>query len=516
MLSRYFGPRIHSHIQVFLLSALAASLVLSKFVMSLSMMLLVLNLLLEANFKTYWENIRTSRLFHWVALLFLIHVISLAWSSNLTYGFHDIKVKLPLLVIPLVLTAHPISSRKQLKWILQIFLASVLFVTLYNYLAYQQVFGPRDYDDIRGMSLFDSHVRLSLMVVMAIVATVQLYRWRSIPVFLMMAIVVWLHYYTYFSQVLSGAMALVSIYTVYGFYWLHRRYKILAYSAFSVFMILTVSAIVWLFKPITFDPDLYRPELLSAERTAEGNVYTHNPTEVCPETGKPIDIYICHPELRREWNKVSDIPYDNGRDRKGQLIFRTLTRYMASKDLRKDAAGFKQLDMKDIRAIERGHTSFHHKGIWSRVSGLRYQINNVTDPNGHSLLERLEYWRTGTEIAGENWLIGTGSGDVQDAFNKKYEENKSPLEEEHRDRAHNMFLTMLLSFGIIGLLVFLLLHFDFMRTQFKAGQLVGLGFIAIILVSYLVEDTLETQSGVTFFGLFYGLFIVAPKKRVKS
>lgn len=516
MLSRFFGSQIHSRIHLFLLCALASSIVVSKFVMSLSMMLLLLNLLLEADFKTYWNNLKTHRLFIWIGVLFCLHIISLAWSQNLDYGFHDVKVKLPLLIIPLVLTAKPVPRKSQLKWILGIFLATVLFVTLYNFMAYEQIFGARNYDDIRGMSLFDSHVRLSLMVVMGIVITVQLYRWRILPVFLMMAIVVWLHFYTYFSQVLSGVMVLIAIYVMYGFYWLHNRSKILAYSSLVAVIAALVASLIWLISPITYDKSLYTPEALGDARTREGNPYTHNPTEVCPETGKPIDIYICHPELRREWSKVSNIPYDTGRDVKGQLIFRTLTRYMASMDLKKDAEGFQKLTVKDIRAIEQGQASINHRGIWSRINGLRYQLNNVTDPNGHSFLQRIEYWRTGLQIAQQNWLIGTGGGDVQDAFNQSYEENNSLLTEEHRDRAHNMYLTMLLSFGIVGLIVLLFSHFDYLKLQFSNGQLVGLGFITIILISYIVEDTLETQSGVTFFGLFYGLFIVPFKKRAKS
>lgn len=516
MLSRYFGPRIHSQIHVFVLCALASSVVFSKFVMSLGMMLLLLNILLEGQFSTYWKNIRASRLFLWVALFFLLHLVSLLWSDNLTYGFHDIKAKLPLIVIPLVLVAKPIENRSYLKWILGIFLAAVLFVTFTNFLSYHQLFGPREYNDIRGMSLFDSHVRLALMVVMGIVVAVQLYRWRLIPVFLMTAIVVWLHFYTYYSQVLSGVIVLIGIYTVYGFYWLHRRYKLLAFAGLSIVVICTVSSIVWVFTPMTYDKTQYTLEKLGNERTAEGHLYEHNPSEVCPETGKPIDIFICPVELRREWNAVSEIPYDGGRDVKGQLIFRTLARYMASMDLRKDAEGFSHLKPQDIRAIEHGQTSFQNKGVWARINGIRYQFSNVSNPNGHSFLQRIEYWKTAVQIIEDNWMIGIGGGDVQDKFNQLYDENNSLLTEEHRDRAHNMYLTSWLSFGILGLVLLLLSHFHYFKVQFKDGNLVGLAFIVIMLISYLVEDTLETQSGVTFFGLFYGLFCVPRKKSAKN
>lgn len=516
MLSRYFGSRIHTQIHLFLLCSLAASVVCSKAIMSVGMVLLLLNLIVERDYSKYWENIRKSRLLLWIISFFVLHILSLAWSTNLDYGIHDIKAKLPFIVLPLVLTAKPLSKRSDLRYVLGIFLASVLFVTLFNFISYQQIFGNRNYDDIRGMSLFDSHVRLSLMVAMAIVVAVQLYRWKALPVFLMLAIVVWLHFYTYFSQVLSGAMVLIAIYCAFGFYWLYRRYKIFAFSGLIIIIVSISSSMVWLFSPITYNKNDYDFTALRKETTKEGNLYTHKLGEVSPETGKPIDIYICHPELKREWNKISKIPYDGGRDVKGQLIYRTLIRYMASKDLKKDAEGIKSLSKNDIQAIEKGHSSIYYRGIWSRFYGLRYQLSNVTDPNGHSLLQRLEYWKTGIQIAQQNWIFGTGTGDVQDVFNSQYDKNNSKLLDENRNRSHNMYITILLSLGIPGLFLLLISHFEFLKIQFSKGELVGFAFIIIILVSYLVEDTLETQSGVTFFGLFFGLFIVPFKKESKS
>jgi hypothetical protein len=479
------------------------------------MMLLLLNILLEADFKEYWQRIKSTRLFHWLVFLFVWHIISLLWSQNWDYGFHDVKVTLPLIVIPLVLTCKPIGSRQRLKWILGIFLATVLFSSLFNFLSYHQVFGPRYYDDIRGMSIFDSHVRYALMIVTSIIIAVQLYRWRILPLFLMVAIVVWLHFYTYYSQVLTGSIVLIGIYAIYGFYWLFHRSRILAFGSLFVFVGLIISALIWIFSPITYDPEVYHKDILNKERTAEGNGYYNKPGEVSPETGKPIDIFICHKELKREWEKASTIPYYD-RDSKGQYIFRTLTRYMASKDVRKDAEGFQQMSQKDIRAVEKGATSIYNKGIWARINGLRYQLNNATDPNGHSLLQRIEYWKVGMHLSSENWLIGVGGGDIQDSFNEYYEATDSLLTEEHRDRTHNMYLTVLLGFGLPGIFLLLVSHFHYLKEQFKNGQLVGLGFIIIIMISYLVDDTLETQSGITYFGLFYGLFIVPLKKPRKT
>jgi hypothetical protein len=104
-----------------------------------------------------------------------------------------------------------------------------------------------------------------------------------------------------------------------------------------------------IFKPITYNPADYTYKILG-HRSAEGNVYYHKPGIVSPETGKPIHIFISYVELKREWEKASEIPFD-GLDIKGQQIKSTVIRYMASKDLKKDAVGFSKLSKKDIESI---------------------------------------------------------------------------------------------------------------------------------------------------------------------
>jgi hypothetical protein len=39
-------------------------------------------------------------------------------------------------------------------------------------------------------------------------------------------------------------------------------------------------------------------------------------------------------------------------------------------------------------------------------------------------------------------------------------------------------------------------------------EFIGFAFIVIALGTFLIEDTLETQTGVTFFAFFYGLFLI--------
>ena len=144
-------------------------------------------------------------------------------------------------------------------------------------------------------------------------------------------------------------------------------------------------------------------------------------------------------------------------------------------------------------------------GLLARMNSIKYQIRSEADPNGHSLLQRIEYWKTGLMIIANHPISGVGTGDVQVAFDEQYEKNNSPLTEDNRLRAHNTYLTTWITFGVFGFIFFVALVW-FAADRFKAADYLGVAFMVICFVTFMIEDSLETQAGVTFFAYFWGLF----------
>lgn len=169
MLDRWFGHNTHYYLHLLGLVGVAVGLPLSKVVLSISTMFLLLNLLLKADFKTYFENWKSSRTFVLIVAFFLLHFVGLIWSENISYGLNDIWKKIPLIIIPLVATAIPFNVRIDRRFILLTFVASVMITSILNVLFYHQVIGDREVIEFRNMSQFGSHVRYALLVVIAIV-----------------------------------------------------------------------------------------------------------------------------------------------------------------------------------------------------------------------------------------------------------------------------------------------------------------------------------------------------------
>jgi len=514
MLNRIFGKNFHDYFHLFGICALAIGLPSSKVILSIASMLLLLNVLLEANFKTYWQNIKSNKLFLVLLCFWSLHIIGLLWTSDFNYAINDIRIKITLLLIPLILTIKPVRSEKSIQLILSFFVATLIVTSLFNIASFLNWVGNKSYTDIRELSQFGSHIRYGILI--AIGAGITLYylwrlenrrKWLLLPVF------IWFCYYTYYSQIISGLIALVVIIFTFILFLTFKKSKVFGMLTGSIAVILLIIPLYFLFSKEKNETKLDYKTI--EDYTPYGNLYSHYLDESTFENGKPVFAYVCEEELKEGWQKVSKMNYDS-LDRKGQPLRFTLMRYMTSKNLRKDGKDFLKLTPEDIRHVENGIAMVEetNPGLMARLNGIKFQIHHSVDPNGHSLLQRIEYWKTGWQIIRSNWLLGVGTGDVQNAFNLQYQKMKSPLFEKNRLRAHNSYLTSWITFGIFGFIIFIFLNFSFLFVQIKRKNFIGIMFIAVAMCTFLIEDTLETQMGVTFFAFFYGLF--SPKMNSES
>jgi len=103
-----------------------------------------------------------------------------------------------------------------------------------------------------------------------------------------------------------------------------------------------------------------------------------------------------------------------------------------------------------------------------------------------------------------------GNGDVKTEFQEYYEAVDSPLSQKWRRRAHNQFLTFLISFGLPGLLIFVVALVVPLYLAGRQRSFLAAGFLILLMLSMLSEDTLETATGAAFSALFYALFVFGP------
>ena len=255
-------------------------------------------------------------------------------------------------------------------------------------------------------------------------------------------------------------------------------------------------------------------------RTEHGNAYTFNLENPETENGFPVYVYMCEDELRRSWNQKSQIGYDSV-DIKQQPLKYTLMRFLASKGLRKDSAALAQLTEAEIHAIELGITNVNYQSpsFKGRLVQIIWEFNqyaNGGDPNGHSLMQRIESLKAASSVIRSNLLLGVGTGDLPAEIHKQYSIINSKLDKYHYLRSHNQYLAIAVAFGIFGFLYFLFAVFYPLSYKKKDLNYFYLIFFITALLSMLTEDTLETQAGATFFAFFNAFFLFANPKETRN
>lgn len=74
--------------------------------------LLLLNWIIEGDFKNKFQEILKNKLSLLFIAFFIFHVVGLSYTENMDAGLFDLQVKLSLLVFPIVIASRPYSSLK--------------------------------------------------------------------------------------------------------------------------------------------------------------------------------------------------------------------------------------------------------------------------------------------------------------------------------------------------------------------------------------------------------------------
>jgi len=511
-----------------ILILLAASLPLSIFTTSVAEILLLVNWLAEGKFRAKMQALKERKGPLVISLLFMLHLVGLIYTTDFNYAFHDLKIKLPILFLPLIIGSSPALTEKKIRIVLLWFSAAVLASTLISASIF---FGLYDYEyyDFRDFSIFISHIRLSLMVNMAIFiflyygfggdASPLQNRTLRIAFFV---VALWMIGFLIILKSITGILIFLILALFFGWKYSSRIGEV---APRFIIRVLIITAPLIIASRLSHDvAKFYFREDVNFQTletyTPSGNPYFHDPGSKWVENGHYVWIYVCEHELRQEWNNLSSLDYD-GKDKLGQNLRFTLIRYLTSKGFRKDADGMRQLEAIDIQAVENGVANYiflNKYSLYPRIYQIIWELENYrqgNDPSGHSVAQRLAYINASTYIIKNNFVFGVGTGDVQLAFNHYYENSENPLKIESRRRAHNQFYTFLITFGILGFVICVFALFTPVFMEKRWPDFLFLCFAIIGFMSMLNEDTLETQTGVSFFLFFYSLLLFG-RNRIES
>ncbi len=515
---------VHRGIYLASLCLIAIFLPSSRWLLTVSELILAVNWLAEGGFRAKFCRLRADRSAIAFILIYLLNVIGLTWSADPGYGLrHDLLHKLPTLFLPLIVATSALPGRKMTKLILWLFISSVLVVSVIGFLR-TQIDPALSY---REASPFIPGIYFGLMVVIAVFQLLMLareIREKRIMLVASFVVVVWLIFFLFYLRALSGiaAFAVAATWLTVTLAWRSGSYavRIGVPAGFAVL----AAALLWPLAGIWHDTHAENPVAMRSldSLSASGTAYIHDTNNIIRENGNPVYIYIADGELREAWNARSSLDYD-GSDLAGQELRATLFRYMSSLGLRKDREHFMMLAGNDIAAIEKGITNYlniDRPGIYVRayeemMSLYLYEKSDGKMTEWGSLTKRIDLWKASWEGFKERPLFGWGTGGILKAVDHGLQMNSSDLAGLNM-KPHSQYLFILITLGVCGLVITIILYAFFVIEKKAYKSMMFILFLVAFLLHFAGNNSLESQPGqdlFVFFSMIFGYFSSAADLR---
>ncbi len=490
---------------------------LSEYVLSISMFILFFNWILEGNFKEKMNILHQRKALLLFPGFYMLCVLTLIYSDNHNHALNVLRLRLPLLFLPVIIGTSKQLHFKELKILLLFFIAGTFVHTLVSGALFFKII-ENNIQDTRNISYFFSHIRFSLILVLSAFICAYFFLKKQEVIFkreryIYLILFFWFIFFIFLLKALTGIVAFGILLILLGFYFAFKINKIAI--RFSLVISLTGIVIGAIYFFMHVYNDFYPQDVVTVEElpslTEQGNLYRYDLDSKEVESGNYVWRYISEKELRKEWNERSTIDY-NGLDKNGQPLRHTLIRYLTSKGYHKDSVGMSKLTDEDIKAIENGmaHEMYTKKfTLYPRVYELAWEIYHFRQSGNAkgSFTKRLLAYETGLKIIKQHPVIGTGLGDIKKEYSEYYSKNNPEMNKEKFVYGHNQFLTIWISMGTIGLICFIVMLFYPVKIWEGYKRYFFIIFFIIVFLSMLNDDTLDTQIGMAFFMFFYSVFL---------
>ena len=152
----------------------------------------------------------------------------------------------------------------------------------------------------------------------------------------------------------------------------------------------------------------------------------------------------------------------------------------------------------------------------SRIMELTSKLQTSTqfdNYNGiyNSTEQRIIIWRASKKIIKENFLFGTGTGDIKDELKNQFLITNYTEGINKNFNCHNQFLQIIGTFGVILSIPIFILFFKLFYSSI-INKKIFLSFITLIFfINFMLESFLETKAGVEVF-ILYGFIYFSVLK----
>jgi hypothetical protein len=129
--------------------------------------------------------------------------------------------------------------------------------------------------------------------------------------------------------------------------------------------------------------------------------------------------------------------------------------------------------------------------------------NSLASLENHNAVNvRVGIFYCAFQVLQDNWVFGTGTGDLQPILNKEYEELGAQILIDKKYNVHNEYLNAWLTVGILGIISLFAFFITTFIMAWKKNNILYCSLLILFCISFLTENVLSRQDGVIAFTFF--------------
>ncbi|MBR1769021.1 MAG: O-antigen ligase family protein [Bacteroidales bacterium] len=482
----------------------------SPFVATLSKVLILIGLIFCATLWRKEINPFKGKLISvlCIAVLFLLDIVGLIWSDEIGKGLSVCFHESSFLTVPLFIALLSPMKKKTLDTVFFLYVVCAFAGTVIGFVNY----ATNEYADVRKLVPGGRNIAFSIKIAFA-VSCLSLYAYfvrKNLKIIL--PLILWFLFFLVITQMLSGLVAIVGFAVLFAFSLVLKKRSKFNFALVSLIIIAVAYSVFWIGREYKNYFTVKEPLMKNGiVLTPDGNPYSAI-DDGRIENGYLLNNYFCTAEVKQEWLKRTGLDV-NLKTKDTVFTYNDIIyRYLNSLGMHKDAASVRKLSEEDIENIKRGIAN----KVYTEKFSLRPRLYQTFlefedfahggDVSGKSLIERYAMTLSAFNIIKQHPIIGLGTGESKDALNERLKKDYPTIERAEAD-PHNEFVYILVCFGSLGLLAFVL-AFAFPVFKFKLWKNpYFLAFLCINLCYMLVESSLKMMAGRVFYVIFFSILV---------
>ena len=315
-------PNIAHWIYRIAIILLVVGLLYSNPVVSIAVITLSCIWLLEGDLKNKIKQFLKSPMAIAVVAFYFLHALGVLWSTDIEYALKDLRIKLPLLALPIVFSSINWRKVGSLKLFLGFYIAAVFVATLISTVVYTG--WVIEVKDVRDISLYISHIRFGLMVAMAIfILLYAVIKKDYVPKIKggLILLAVWLLTFLFILKSLSGIVAFfVAGYLLLIKYFFTSKSRKIRWGASLALIVLPLLVGGYLMSHVhSFYSIIDSDWTVLDKKSKRGEEYRYEWGNKSKENGRYVKYFIAEKEMSKAWNQRSSLDYF-GRNNQWRIV----------------------------------------------------------------------------------------------------------------------------------------------------------------------------------------------------